>query len=83
MECELTGPAFTPDGQSLLIAVQHPGELHGPRAAGAEETRTLRIAPRGGPPPFDQRRLVPLGSNFPGGKPGDVPRSCVVCVTRA
>lgn len=26
-DCELTGPFFTPDGETLLICVQHPGEM--------------------------------------------------------
>jgi secreted PhoX family phosphatase len=27
VECELTGPAWTPDGKTLFLSVQHPGEL--------------------------------------------------------
>lgn len=26
-ECELTGPAWTPDGKTLFLSIQHPGEL--------------------------------------------------------
>lgn len=27
LECEMTGPAWTPDGKTLFLSVQHPGEL--------------------------------------------------------
>jgi secreted PhoX family phosphatase len=26
VQCELTGPAFTPDGKTMFLAIQHPGE---------------------------------------------------------
>lgn len=91
-ECELTGPTFTPDGRTLLLSVQHPGELHGTRRGGGRpgdprglrdaDERALVIADRQGRL-FEQRRRVPLGSNFPAKELGQVPRPCVVCVTRA
>ncbi|MGD9571903.1 MAG: PhoX family phosphatase [Thermoleophilia bacterium] len=27
VDCEMTGPAWTPDGETLFLSVQHPGEL--------------------------------------------------------
>ncbi|MFT3818808.1 MAG: PhoX family phosphatase [Rubrivivax sp.] len=30
--CEITGPAFTPDGRTLFINIQHPGETAGERS---------------------------------------------------
>jgi secreted PhoX family phosphatase len=45
MEAELTGPTFAPDGRSLLLSVQHPGELYGTRGkAQAGRARTPRRA---------------------------------------
>jgi uncharacterized protein len=38
-ESELTGPAWTPDEQTLFLAVQHPGEVNGTRTAGMVEAR--------------------------------------------
>jgi uncharacterized protein len=38
-ESELTGPSWTPDEQTLFLAVQHPGELSGTRTSGAMEPR--------------------------------------------
>jgi hypothetical protein len=87
MECELTGPTFTPDGQTLLLSVQHPGELHGTRGLKgvdqpAEETRPIALVARD-KSPFEQQRTVPLGSNFPSKEPGTPPKPCVVTIRRA
>ena len=38
-ECELTGPSWTPDEQTLFLAVQHPGEVNGTRTSSAMEPR--------------------------------------------
>jgi len=86
MESELTGPTFTPDGEALILSVQHPGELFGARGRSdidraQEEIRMMHLTTREGVP-FVQKRTVPLGSNFPGGKPGDIPRPCVVVIRR-
>lgn len=84
-ECELTGPTFTPDGRALILSVQHPGEFYGIRGHGtfpSEEVRSMRLAARDGTV-FEQKRTVPMGSNFPSGKLGEVPRPCVVCIRRA
>ncbi len=87
MECEVTGPTFTDDGQTLLVAIQHPGELHGTRQMPgvdqpADVVRTMVLADVDGKT-FEQKRTVPLGSNFPGNKPGSVPKACVVSIRRA
>ena len=86
-ECELTGPTFTDDGRTLILSVQHPGEVHGTRGMPgvglpAAVEREMRLAARDGTL-FTQRRTVPLGSNFPSRAPGEPPRPCVVCITRA
>lgn len=86
MECELTGPTWTEDGRTLLLSVQHPGELHGTRGfpgvqQPTEQTRKMRLADRAGAF-FDQERMVPIGSNFPSRQLGVPPRPCVVCITQ-
>lgn len=84
-ECELTGLTFSPDGETLILSVQHPGEFFGTRGGPgrpSEVERTLKLAARDGSV-FEQTRVVPLGSNFPSSKRGDAPRPCVVCITRS
>jgi secreted PhoX family phosphatase len=86
MECEITGPTFTEDGNTLIAAIQHPGELHGTRGQQdvnqpTEEKRRMVLTDPDGQT-FTQIRTVPLGSNFPSGKLGDVPKSCVVAIRR-
>lgn len=86
-ECELCGVTFSPDGETLFLSVQHPGELHGTRGAPHtgrpdEVERTLSIAARDGTL-FEQRRTVPLGSNWPARELGVPPRPAVVAIRRA
>lgn len=83
MDCEFTGPCFTPDG-AMLLAVQHPGEAGGTRgdpslARPSEEKREIVVMGRDGKP-FAQRRIVPIGSNFPSKRLGAVPKPCVICI---
>lgn len=83
MEAELCGPTFSDDGEALILSVQHPGEIDGTRRReGGEEVRTHIVHDRHDRP-FEQRRTVPVGSNFPHGERGRAPRPCVVCVTRS
>lgn len=87
MECELTGPCFTPDG-AMLISVQHPGEARGTRGDPNVpqpleiRDRELHIMGRDGKV-FIQKRTVPRGSNFPANRLGAVPKPCVVCIRPA
>ena len=82
VECELTGLALTPSGDNLFLAVQHPGERHGARAADATEARTFNLQLSNGEP-LEQLRWVPLGSNWPSSKAGAVPRPGVVVISRS
>jgi hypothetical protein len=82
MESEMTGPTFTPDGRTLLLSIQHPGELNGTRGTRADEVRAMRLATRDGSAQFTQERITPIGSNFPTGKPNVTPRPCVIAITR-
>ena len=81
METEMTGPWFTEDQQTLLISVQHPGEAQGIRTDGAFEEREYLLTTTGGQQ-FTQKRLVPLGSNWPTLKANAVPRPAVIAIRR-
>lgn len=84
MECETTGPFFTADEQTLFLAIQHPGEVHGTRkegVAGSEERMISLRTVKG--EEFMQTRRVPIGSNWPSQKPNDPPKPAVVAIRRA
>lgn len=84
MECETTGPFFTADEQTLFLAIQHPGEVHGTRKAGDEgyEDRSLSMRTLDGQE-FMQKRRVPLGSNWPDKSPNSPPKPAVVAIHRS
>ncbi|MEB3176529.1 MAG: alkaline phosphatase PhoX [Synechococcus sp.] len=81
MECELTGLALNASGDSLFLAVQHPGEGHGSRRNNASTTRAFALQLSNGEP-LQQQRVVPLGSNWPSAENGAVPRPSVVVIQR-
>jgi secreted PhoX family phosphatase len=81
MESEFCGLALDPAERCLLLAVQHPGEVHGTHRPGMEEIQAFTLQDRGGRP-FEQLRRVPLGSNWPSGAPGQPPRPGVVVIRR-
>lgn len=81
MECELTGPFFTRDQETLFLSVQHPGEVHGIRRDKTDEARRLLLKTANGRV-FEQTRQVPLGSNWPEKKAGRPPKPAVVAIRR-
>ncbi|WP_019500633.1 PhoX family protein [Pseudanabaena sp. PCC 6802] len=81
MECENTGPFFSPDQQTLFLSVQHPGEVNGTRKDMAFEMRKFAMKTPDGEE-FMQTRKVPIGSNWPGLKPNDIPKPAVVAIRR-
>lgn len=82
MESEITGPFLSRDRQTLFLAVQHPGEMHGIRQDMKSESRKFALQTTDGTD-FMQIRDVPMGSNFPSKKANDSPRPCVVVVRRS
>ncbi|MGB3291969.1 MAG: alkaline phosphatase PhoX [Phormidesmis sp.] len=81
MECELTGPFFTPDGTTLFLAAQHPGERNGVREAMASEMREFALKTTAGEL-FTQTRAVPIGSNWPQKGESSPPKPSVVAIRR-
>ena len=81
MECELTGPCFDSSESTLFLAVQHPGEDNAIHRPGDDEVQAYSLKDRDGGS-FEQLRQVPLGSNWPSGQPGQIPRPGVVAIRR-
>lgn len=81
MECEMTGPIFTPDQTTLFLSAQHPGERNGIRQNMAAENRTFAMKTTEGQD-FVQTRTVPLGSNWPEKTRNAPPKPAVVAVRR-
>jgi secreted PhoX family phosphatase len=83
---EMTGPTFV--GNTLVLAVQHPGEDSPTRAALAANptfTRDIQILKADGSGTFDQERNVPVGSQWPGNiaKPRtEIARPAVIGIQR-
>ncbi|MDX2244126.1 MAG: DUF839 domain-containing protein [Leptolyngbyaceae cyanobacterium bins.302] len=81
MDCETTGPCFTPDAKTLFLAVQHPGEVNGTRQDMAAEERDISLMTTDGKP-FVQKRKVPIGSNWPSKQANQPPKPAVVAIRR-
>ena len=81
---ELCGPCFTPDGETLFVAVQHPGtdgveHFHGKDSDGEDDE-----TPDGGQP-FDNDKPVSFenpATRWPDFKPDMPPRPSVVAITK-
>jgi len=80
--CEMTGPTFV-GNDTLIIAVQHPGEdcPYTPQVTLSRETEMLNLDGT----LFKQKRTVPRGSNWPSnieGKRQGPPRPSVIGIRR-
>jgi len=81
METETTGPFFAPDNKTLFLSVQHPGETTGVRRNMAAEERAIALRTTDGRI-FEQKRKVPVGSNWPGKNTNDPPKPAIVAIRR-
>lgn len=81
IECEMTGPYFSPDDKTLFLSVQHPGEGNGVRQNNAYEERNFALKTTGGKD-FLQTRTVPLGSNWPSKTSKKPPLPGIVAIRR-
>ena len=81
MECEVTGPCFTPHEDTMFVSIQHPGETNGIRKNKASDTREYVIYTTTGEE-FVQNRTVPIGSNWPSKKADAPPKPAVVAITK-
>ncbi|MGL5081203.1 MAG: PhoX family protein, partial [Microcoleaceae cyanobacterium] len=81
MECEMTGPFFTENQETLFIAVQHPGENKGTRKDMGSEKREFSLKTTNGQE-FMQTRQVPMGSNWPSLRQNEPPKPAVVAIRR-
>jgi secreted PhoX family phosphatase len=79
MDCETTGPCFTPDYKTLFLSIQHPGETNGVRREQASETRQFAMKTIEGQL-FEQTRTVPIGSNWPEKTPNAPPKPSVIAI---
>jgi len=80
VRCEMTGPTFV--GDTLIIAVQHPGEGV-PIGDGSMLEREIELLSMDGGKLFKQNRKVPLGSNWPSnveGNPNGAPKSATIAI---
>ncbi len=81
MDTEICGLCFTPDQQTLFLAIQHPGEFSGIRTNNQAEIRQFTLKTTNGQE-FIQERLVPVGSNWPSKQDNEPPRPSLVAVRR-
>jgi secreted PhoX family phosphatase len=85
--CEMTGPTFI--GNTLVLAVQHPGENSPTRAAASPTfSRSIDLLNLDGSGLITQKRTVPVGSQWPGNivdkiaHPDKVARPAVIGIQR-